>query len=124
MTRSSKLFTAVLLLAVAAPVAAQDELNGYTRLPNSDYYTYREPVITVQSRHADEDVFITEEVKDTLAADPRLDPSRIAVDTERNVVRLSGLVETPGQAAIATRDAHRIDGVTEVRNYLRTRVGS
>ena len=81
------------------------------------------PPILVERRRLHEDQLITEAVKEELAADPRLDPSRIAVETERNVVQLSGLVSTPGQARIAARDAQRVEGVAEVRNYIRPRVG-
>ena len=72
---------------------------------------------------ATEDMLITEDVKAALDADPRLDPRSIAVETSRNVVSLSGLVNTPGQAIIAQRDASRVGGVAEVRNYLRSKVG-
>ena len=38
-------------------------------------------------------------------------------------MHLTGRVTTPGQADIASRDAASVDGVREVRNELRTRVG-
>jgi hypothetical protein len=108
------------LAALAAPPVSADDVVVY-RATNPDFYYA--PRITVRRAYANENALITEEVKDELARDARLDPSRIAVETDRNVVTLSGLVSTPGQARIALQDAHRVEGVHEVRNYLRPRVG-
>jgi len=109
-------------LAVVAFTATAQEVASYTVVEDRSAY-YVAPPITVERRYASEDMLITEDVKAALAADPRLDPRNIAVETSRNVVSLSGLVNTPGQAVIATRDAGQVYGVAEVRNYLRSRVG-
>jgi hypothetical protein len=85
--------------------------------------TYIEPPITVYGSRASEDELITNDVVYQLATDPRLS-GKIGVETERNVVTLSGRVTTPGQAEIAARDAKSVDGVSEVRNLVRSRVGN
>ena len=126
---------AAALAAVAIPAAAQ-YASTYTVIENRSDGTIVERVyaaepilversapIYVERYRLHEDQIITEAVKDELAADPYLDPRSIAVETEKNVVSLSGLVGTPGQARIAARDAQRVEGVKEVRNYIRSRVG-
>ncbi len=39
------------------------------------------------------------------------------------MVTLTGRVTTPGQVDIASREARSVDGVDDVHNYIRTRVG-
>ena len=109
-------------LAVVAITATAQEVASYTVVEDRSTY-YVAPPITVERRYASEDMLITEDVKAAFDADPRLDSRSIAVETSRNVVSLSGLVNTPGQAVIAQRDASQVYGVAEVRNYLRSRVG-
>ena len=110
------------VLAVVAISATAQETASYIVVPQQGTYYYAPP-ITVERRYATEDMLINDDVKATLAADPRLDSRSIAVETNRNVVSLSGLVNLPGQAVIAQRDASQVYGVSEVRNYLRSRVG-
>lgn len=82
---------------------------------------YYEP-ITVYSQRATEDELITNDVVNEIANDSRLS-GYVGVETQRNDVTLSGLVATPGQAERAARDARNVDGVRNVHNYLRARVG-
>ena len=102
------------------------------------YYTppltayYDQPVVTTRIYEANRieveaprystDQRITNDVVDVLATDPRLS-GKIGVVTNDRTVHLTGRVTTPGQADIASRDAMSVDGVREVRNELRTRVG-
>jgi osmotically-inducible protein OsmY len=113
-------FRATLLLAALATVpafaAAADESQT---VPSVTVY---EASITVHGRRAAEDDLITHEVVLELARDPRLS-GHIGVETQSSDVTLSGLVTTPGQADRAGRDAHRVEGVRNVRNDLRSRVG-
>jgi len=118
---------AALAAGVAASATAQ-EPQSYVVVEDHGNYsapplTYYAPPLTVERRRATEDFLVNEDVKAALAADPRLDPRSIAVETNRNVVSLSGLVNLPGQAIIAQRDASQVNGVSEVRNNLRSRVG-
>ena len=123
------LVAAALALAsgVVIPATAQ-EITSYTVVEERStyyepsYYVAPAPII-VERPYATEDMLINEDVKATLASDPRLDSRSIAVETNRNVVTLSGLVNRPGQARIAQRDASQVNGVAEVRNYLRSKVG-
>jgi hypothetical protein len=120
------LVCAATLGALAAPAFAAVT---YYAVPEDDevvYYAptvvYVEPPITVRARRATEDELITDDVSYRLATNPRLS-GKIGVETERRVVTLTGRVTTPGQVDIASREARSVDGVDEVQNYLRTRVG-
>lgn len=84
---------------------------------------YEAPVITVEAPRYTEDQRITNEVVDTLAADPRLS-GRIGVQTRDRDVHLSGTVGTPGQVRRAVRDARSVPGVDHVSSELRPRVGA
>ena len=111
-----------------APTYAVVEERGTYYVPETVYYVppgevVYQPPIVVERRVLTEDEMITEDVKTALDLDARLDSSRIAVETTRNSVALSGLVSTPGQARIARRDAQQVPGVSDVRNYIRSRVG-
>ncbi len=86
------------------------------------YYTAPTTSITVYGVRADEDDLITNDVMTELALDPWIS-GKIGVETNNNVVTLNGRVSTPGQALRADFDAHRVEGVSEVQNRLRTRVG-
>src|SRR5688572_8776061 len=108
-------------LALVALAATAQGTDSYVVVEERS--TYYAPRVTVEHRHASEDTLITQDVKAVFESDPRLDPSHISVETERNVVRLAGLVSSPGQAIIAARDAQGVAGVSEVRNYIRSRVG-
>jgi hypothetical protein len=140
MIRKSRLLARALgatLLALGASATAQglasyavvEDRSSYYAPDVVYYYTppaevaYYAPPIVVERRLLTEDEMITEEVKAVLDSDPRIDSSRISVETQQNSVALSGLVGTPGQARIARRDAQQVEGVREVRNYIRSRVG-
>jgi hypothetical protein len=131
------------LAAVAAPamaattviVATPDDdyapVTTYYYAPATTFYdlytprvteVYYEPAITVTAPRASVDRLITYDVADTLANDPRI-TGKIGVDTKNNVVELTGVVTTPGEARRAARDAMSVDGVKYVRNNLDTRVG-
>jgi osmotically-inducible protein OsmY len=61
-------------------------------------------------------------VVDRLAADSRLS-GRIGVETYRHVVSLTGRVSTTGQRDHAEQVVRGVDGVWDVQNFIRTRVG-
>ena len=83
---------------------------------------YVEPSITVYGDRRSEDQAITDDVANAIADDPRIS-GYVGVETLRNDVTLTGLVTTPGQAQRAARDARSVDGVRDVHNYVRARVG-
>jgi hypothetical protein len=97
-------------------------------VPSTTYYyepaaTYYVPRTTVIAPRASEDELINSEVADRILANPRINGT-IGIETERNVVTLSGRVTTPGMAREAVREAQGVQGVRDVRHdYLRTRVG-
>ena len=101
---------------VYAPV----EVDTYYAVPQTTTVVYDEP-ITVYGYRNDDDR-ITSDVIDEIASDPWI-TGVVGVQTDDNVVTLDGRVTTPGQARRAEMDAHRVDGVAEVQNRLRTRVG-
>jgi len=124
------------LAALAAPAFAETTTiyvapadDEYAPATTYYYYTappspvvYYEPPVVVTAPRATEDQLITYDVLDTLANDSRIS-GRIGVETRDNVVELTGVVTTPGQARRASRDAMSVDGVKYVRNNLDTRVG-
>ena len=101
---------------IYAPVQA----DTYYAVPQTTTVYYDAP-ITVYGYRNDDDR-ITSDVIGQIATDPRIS-GVIGVQTENNVVTLDGRVTTPGQARRAEMDAHSVDGVAEVQNQLRTRVG-
>jgi len=101
---------------VYAPV----EVDTYYAVPQTTTVYYDAP-ITVYGYRNDDDR-ITSDVIGQIATDPRIS-GVIGVQTDNNVVTLDGRVTTPGQARRAEMDAHSVDGVAEVQNQLRTRVG-
>src|SRR5262245_27271842 len=101
---------------VYAPV----EVTTYYAVPQTTTVYYGTPV-TVYGYRNDDDR-ITSDVIGQIAADPWIS-GVVGVQTDDNVVTLEGRVTTPGQARRAEMDAHRVDGVAEVQNRLRTRVG-
>lgn len=125
------------LLALAATSTASIAEVIYYYVPSTTYYYvepprttvyyepvyYTEPAIVVEApRYANEDQRITSDVMDLIATDGRIS-GYVDVDTRDRTVTLNGRVTTPGQARIAAMDARSVDGVREVRNDLRTRVG-
>jgi osmotically-inducible protein OsmY len=47
----------------------------------------------------------------------------VGVETRDSNVTLTGLLTTPGQARMAGQDAREVDGVRNVENRIRTKVG-
>jgi hypothetical protein len=84
---------------------------------------YSAPPINVYGYRANDDQLITQDVADRIAADPSINGT-IGISTYRSDVTLSGLVTTPGQAQRAGRDAQSVDGVRNVDNGIRSKVGS
>jgi hypothetical protein len=87
---------------------------------------YVEAPIVVTAPEASEDALITADVVDAIGSDPRIPGdigTAIGVDTYRNDVTLTGRVVTPRQSEIASEDAHGVEGVRDVNNHIRPRVG-
>jgi hypothetical protein len=89
-------------------------------VPHIEHYSMPSTVVTAP-RPGDDELLRTA-VVDRLAADPRLS-GRIGVETYRHVVSLTGRVSTTGQRDHAEAIARGVDGVWEVQNFIRTRVG-
>ena len=118
--RSSNAIAPILFAAMTSSLAIAQPIGTYERSEASGHYYG--PRITVERGYMN-DQALSEEVKDELARDPRIDPSRIVVETRHSVVTLSGLVNTPAQVTHVARDANRVAGVSEVRNYVRSLIG-
>ena len=67
--------------------------------------------------HIDDSV-ITAKVKAALIDDPATKARQINVDTFRGTVQLNGFVDSVDEKAAATRVAHSVNGVQNVRNNL------
>ena len=65
-----------------------------------------------------DDSIITTKVKAALIDDPLTKARQIEVDTFRGTVQLNGFVDTAAENDAATRVAHSVDGVQNVRNNL------
>jgi hyperosmotically inducible protein len=65
-----------------------------------------------------DDAAITASVKSTLVADKAANLTRVDVDTNRGVVSLNGIVDSPEQKSRAEQLARRVDGVKNVVNNL------
>jgi osmotically-inducible protein OsmY len=65
-----------------------------------------------------EDGLITTRVKSAYATDPVVKGSKVHVETERGVVTLRGVVDSPGQAEEAIRKALQTPGVVAVDSKL------
>jgi BON domain len=83
---------------------------------------YTEPPITVTISPQDRDTLINKDVMDALANEPNLS-GKIGVETNNQVVTLSGRVGTTGQVDRAGRIARGVTDVNEVQNLLHARVG-
>lgn len=111
-------------------VAPQVTTDTYYVAPRTYYYTepattyyYVEPAITVEApRYYNDDQRITNDVADMIAGDSRIN-GNVGVQTYRNQVTLSGRVTTPGMRDRAGVDARSVDGVDEVQNLIKPRVG-
>jgi hypothetical protein len=98
----------------AAPVTDHSVIVG-------DTYYDESPIIVTAPRASD-DVLITDDVVDRIATDPRVS-GNIGVDTFRGDVTLTGRVGGTVQKDFAEQDAKTVDGVNNVENYIRPRVG-
>ncbi|HEY5102846.1 MAG TPA: BON domain-containing protein [Steroidobacteraceae bacterium] len=65
-----------------------------------------------------DDTVVTTKVKAALIDDPVTKARQIDVDTFRGTVQLSGFVDSAEEKAAATRVAHSVNGVQNVRNNL------
>ncbi len=65
-----------------------------------------------------DDATITTSVQGKLTGDKASNYTRIDVDTERGVVTLNGVVQTPEEKARAEYLARKVEGVTKVNNNL------
>jgi hyperosmotically inducible protein len=65
-----------------------------------------------------DDAAITTRVKTAIVEDSALKVMQIDVTTTRNVVKLSGTVDSPQMVARAGDVARRVNGVSSVDNYL------
>ena len=65
-----------------------------------------------------DDTMITTKVKAAILEDPALKVMQIQVSTHKNVVQLSGFVDTPQMIARAGTVANRVEGVASVKNDL------
>jgi hypothetical protein len=90
--------------------------------------TYAEPLpsvteeIIVTAPRMTEDQAITADVVDRIATNPNIS-GRIGVETYNRDVTLTGRTVTEGQAERAEREAKSVEGVKEVTNLIRPRVG-
>jgi BON domain len=98
----------------AAPVTDHSVIVG-------DTYYDESPIIVTAPRASD-DVLITDDVVDRIATDRRVS-GNIGVDTFRGQVTLTGRTGGTVQKDFADQDAKSVDGVNEVENYIRPRVG-
>ena len=101
----------------------------YSYTPDTtSYYVAPQPVYyagpyTVYGSSADNDAAITADVQDNIASDPYIS-GHIDVSTRNSDVTLQGLVSTPGQVDRAGYRAREVDGVGDIDNQVRARVGS
>ena len=65
-----------------------------------------------------DDTTITTRVKTSMLNDPAVGGMKIDVDTFKGVVTLSGRVKSQAEHDQALALAHRVDGVTEVKDAL------
>jgi osmotically-inducible protein OsmY len=106
---------AMLITGEALTEAVKQEIGALAKsIPNVDR-VYNELVISANSnlRSRSRDTWITTKIKSKITAEKGLDPTRIKVVTERNVVYLMGLV-TKNEAAKAVLLARRTKGVVKV----------
>jgi hypothetical protein len=99
-------------VAVERPAAA----------PVVERATIAEPAITVEQKRLTLDERIQADVLDRLAAAPNIS-GRIGVETEGARVTLTGYTVTAAQGQRAERLVRGVDGVRDVSNLIRARVG-
>lgn len=85
-------------------------------------YDRVEPSIEITKPRLTADQRIQADVMDLLARNPNLS-GKIGVVSQAQVVTLTGYTATSGQAWRAGRDAGRVEGVRQVVNEIRPRVG-
>ena len=68
-----------------------------------------------------DDTTITTTVKTKLAGEKGSTLTRVQVDTNRGVVQLSGVVDTPADRSLAERVARGVSGVKGVTNNLQVK---
>lgn len=68
-----------------------------------------------------DDAVITTRVKTAIFSEPSLKVFQISVETTRNVVRLSGHVQSDADMAKAVEVARAVPGVSAVKNDLQLR---
>lgn len=81
-----------------------------------------QPPLTIEDRRLTEDQRIQALVMDKLAAAPNIS-GKIGVESNQQVVTLSGYTVTAAQGQRAGRLAGSVDGVKSVNNELRARIG-
>lgn len=82
-----------------------------------------QPGIVIEERRLGADERLQLAVMDALAAAPNLSGS-IGVESENAIVRLSGYTMTAAQMQRAERTAARVEGVRQVVNEIRPRIGA
>lgn len=111
--------------------AQRDPVPGtvYSYTPDTtSYYVAPAPVYyadsyTVYGSRGNYDADINADVQDNIAADPHIS-GHVDVSTRKGDVTLQGLVSTPGQVDRAGYRAREVDGVGDIDNQVRARVGS
>ena len=100
----------------------------YVPSTNTYYYVpatnevYTEAPITVYADPMTDDQLIADDVGAAIASDPRVSGT-IGIDSFNGDVTLTGRVGTPVQKDWADQDAKGVDGVNDVNNLIRPRVG-
>jgi osmotically-inducible protein OsmY len=123
MTPTLKRPASLLLLsvAIAIPALAPAAANGPQVYSVTEQYG-SEPSITVTAMRSGADQRVNASVIAAIAGDARIS-GRIGVDTFNANVTLTGRVMTPAMAERAATDARGVEGVSDVTNYIRARVG-
>lgn len=111
----------ILSAAIAIPALAPAAANGPQVYSIGEQYG-SEPSITVTAVRSGADQRLNTNVMAAIAADGRI-AGRIGVDTFNANVTLTGRVMTPAMAERAETDARGVEGVSDVTNYIRARVG-
>jgi hypothetical protein len=109
-----------------APAATNDSappgpaMRDTAMVPATAHYV--QPSVTVTAPRPSDDELLRNVVMDRLSSDGRLSGT-IGVQAYQHTVSLTGRVLTTGQVDRAGMIAHGVDGVWDVNNDLRTRVG-
>lgn len=84
--------------------------------------TATQPPITIEERHLTLDERIQADIIDRIAQAPNIS-GKIGVESRDAIVTLSGWTTTAGQARRVVRYAYAVEGVKDVQNEIRPRVG-